>query len=138
MPFIITTPTPARYTIHSPAADAPALIIEAKRFAVAELTEQHQDDLALYVGERRIATDPEGDHEAAWPAWDAAVRAVWDLLADDAGGTITLPNGTVIEVEPVTALELFQGTGRGPEHREHMTVDQQAVAAFNAAQEGDR
>lgn len=68
------------------------------RRAVATLDEARQA-VALTIGEQRIAMDPDGDHEAAWPDWDQWVHSALGEAFPIVKTFGPLPDGSVIEVE---------------------------------------
>lgn len=116
MPYIIVT---KRTPLGSPPG---GLIHRVSRRAVATLDE------ARRIAEARAEDERDRQSGFGEEPDDSPVLAARNL--PEQGGTVTLPDGTVIEVEYVDQNALgmmagLRGSSKG------------AVAAYNAAQEGD-
>jgi hypothetical protein len=114
VPFIVTTKRPCPACVHGPAGGGEHRPESVSRRAVATLEEvQVLVSDAIYDAGQKTTRD-------ALPAFEIP----------ESGGTVgPLPDGTVIEVEPVSKLYL----GTAVPHDRHMT-ENELLAAYNAAQ----
>lgn len=78
----------------------------------------------LDIRERRDLIEPDVLHN-----WPSALRIIGDI--PESGGTIMLPDGTVIEVEPCDRFYLLRALGR--DEHSSVTTDE-IIDAYNAAQ----
>lgn len=135
-PFLVTTRRPRDLQV-APYFRRPSIV---HTVAVATLEDQAGPDGRIYTGARTATSDAIVDS-----GFEVAARWASARLITESGGTVTLPDGTTITVEPREieyAVEwLLQHAAISElEHRELSTAEliDRFCREFNAAQEARR
>jgi hypothetical protein len=130
MPYVVTTKrlTPDGLGVTRPNERRAVATLEEARQAVNDADEIGAvEDLLFDLAQTVMRDDPQLH-------WDRDrgliyLRA-WDQLIPESGGTVgPLPDGTVIEVEPVEWYWLYDKSGYG---RTSQASDDTVIAAYNA------